>query len=64
MFITINRTVMSMADYTRPAREADKQLDQFAHYKQKRRSQELQIVRDVYTPKVGNHWHMPLKKKI
>ena len=53
-----------MADYTRPAREADGQLDQFANYRRKRMHEELHKVRCVYTVRVGNTWNMPLKKKI
>jgi hypothetical protein len=55
---------MSMdSKYTGPAREADKQFDAFAKYRQQRRHTELEVVRDVYTPKI-NPWGLPLKKKI
>lgn len=57
------RSVLSMEKYTRPAREADKQFDGIAKYRQGRRHTELGIVRDVYTPKI-NPWGLPLKKKI
>lgn len=50
MFITNRRTVLSMVNYTAPARRADKILDSIAHYKQERTKTELEQVRSVYLP--------------
>lgn len=51
-----------MEKFTKPAKEADKQFDNIAKYRQGRRHTELNIVRDVYTPKI-NPWGLPLNKK-